>query len=98
MRIGKAISGRREGLTIATKAPARDAAGVREQLTLSLERLGVEVIDLYQLHGVSNWEDYEQVLGPDGALSAALEAQAKGLVKHIGFTSHSMAHNKALTL
>ena len=81
---------RREGLVIATKSGARDGAGVREHLALSLERLGVNVIALYQLHGVSNQEQWEKILAPGGPLDVAHEAQAAGQVRHIGVTSHSM--------
>jgi hypothetical protein len=97
-RIGQAIAGRRavrrgsrrEGLVIATKSGARDGDGVREHLALSLERLGVESIDLYQLHNVSNQEQWEKVLAPGGPLDVVREAQAAGQVRHIGITSHSM--------
>ena len=89
-RIGKAIAGRRQGLIIATKTAARDAETVREHLALSLKQLGVESIDLYQLHNVSSQEDYEKVLAPGGPLDVIRQAQADGIVKHVGFTSHSM--------
>lgn len=89
-RIGKAIEGRREGLIIATKSGARTGDGVREHLALSLERLGVEAIDLYQFHGVSSEENYEKTLEPGGPLEVAREAQAAGKVRHIGITSHSL--------
>lgn len=89
-RIGKAIAGRRDGLVLATKTGARDGAGVAGHLALSLERLGVEAIDLYQFHGVSSDEDYEKVLAPAGPLAVVREAQACGQVRHIGLTSHSM--------
>jgi len=90
-RIGKAIAGRREGLVIATKTGAKDREGAWAHLRLSLQRLGVSYIDLYQLHGVSSQEQYEKVTGPGGALEAVREAQAQGLVRHVGITSHSLA-------
>jgi predicted aldo/keto reductase-like oxidoreductase len=89
-RIGKALAGRREQAIIATKTPARDRATALEHLELSLRRLNVEVIDLWQLHNVSTFEAYEQVLGPEGALEAAQQALEAGKVCHIGITSHSM--------
>jgi predicted aldo/keto reductase-like oxidoreductase len=89
-RIGKAIAGRREGLVLATKTGSREGKGAREHLALSLERLGVETIDLYQLHCVSSEEDYEKVLAPGGPLDVLKEAQASGQIRHIGLTSHSM--------
>ena len=47
-RIGKAIAGRREQVIIATKTAARDRATAQEHLELSLKRLKVETIDLWQ--------------------------------------------------
>jgi len=89
-RIGKAISGRREGLILATKSGSRSRDGVERHLKLSLERLGVESIDLYQFHGVSDFKALETVLDPNGPMGAAEEAKRAGVVKHIGITSHSM--------
>ena len=89
-RIGKAIAGRREQVIIATKTAARDRATAQEHLELSLKRLQVEAIDLWQFHNVSTFEAYEQVLGPDGAMEAAQRALETGKVRHIGITSHSM--------
>jgi predicted aldo/keto reductase-like oxidoreductase len=91
-RIGKAIaaSGRREQIVLATKTPARDRATAAAHLAQSLARLQVEVIDLWQLHNVSTFAAYEQVLGPGGALEAARQALETGQVRHIGITSHSM--------
>lgn len=89
-RIGKAIAGRREDLVLATKTQARDADGAKEHLALSLERLGIETIDLYQFHCVSTDEDYQKVVASGGPLDLVREAQASGKVNHIGLTSHSM--------
>ena len=89
-RIGKAIAGRREQVIIATKTAARDRATAWEHLELSLKRLNVETIDLWQLHNVSAIETYEQVLGPGGAMEAAQRALEAGRVRHIGMSSHSM--------
>jgi predicted aldo/keto reductase-like oxidoreductase len=89
-RIGKAIRGRREGLVLATKTQAREAQGVAQHLALSLERLGVDCIDLYQFHCVSSDEEYEKVTAPGGPLQVVREARASGQVKHIGLSSHSL--------
>jgi predicted aldo/keto reductase-like oxidoreductase len=89
-RIGRAISGRREGLVLATKSQARDSKGVIEHLRLSLRRLGIQSIDLYQFHCVSSEEDYEKILAPGGPLDVVREARDAGQVKHIGLTSHSL--------
>jgi predicted aldo/keto reductase-like oxidoreductase len=89
-RIGKALAGRREEVIVATKTPARDRATALEHLALSLKRLDIEVVDLWQLHNVSTFETYEEVLGPGGALEAAQQALEAGQVRHIGISSHSM--------
>ncbi len=89
-RIGKAISGKREKLILATKSGARTREGVESHLKLSLERLGVDYIDLYQFHGVSDSNALDTVLDPRGPMAAVEEARMAGVVKHIGITSHSM--------
>jgi predicted aldo/keto reductase-like oxidoreductase len=92
-RIGKAIAGRREGLILASKSPAKDRAGLLANLDVSLRRLGVDYIDLYQLHNVSP-EDYDRVVAPGGALEGAQEALRAGKIRHIGITSHSLESAK----
>lgn len=89
-RIGRAITGRREGLILATKSHAREGPQLRQHLELSLKQLRVDYIDLYQLHCVSNFEDYEKSLAAGGPLDVVREAQAVGQVGHIGITCHSM--------
>jgi predicted aldo/keto reductase-like oxidoreductase len=89
-RIGQAIAGRRGQLTIATKTGARDRATALEHLEQSLRSLQTDYVDLWQFHGVSTFEDYEQVLGPGGAMEAAQESLQASKVRHIGITSHSM--------
>jgi predicted aldo/keto reductase-like oxidoreductase len=89
-RIGKAIAGKREGLVIATKTTARSREGVEKHLNLSLERLGVEYIDLYQFHNVSDSNTLKTVLDPDGPMAVVREAQKSGRIRHIGVTSHQM--------
>jgi predicted aldo/keto reductase-like oxidoreductase len=89
-RIGKAISGQREGLILATKSTSQRREGVEPHLKQSLEQLGVESIDLYQFHGVNNFDAYARVLDPNGPMAVVQEAKRAGVVKHIGITSHSM--------
>ena len=48
--IGAAIAGRRDALVIATKTATRDAEGARKDLETSLRSLGVDYIDVYQIH------------------------------------------------
>jgi predicted aldo/keto reductase-like oxidoreductase len=87
-RIGRAITGRRDGIILATKSAARDGAKAQEHLELSLRRLNVETIDLWQFHNVSSFEAYEQILGPGGAMEVAHRALEAGKIRHVGITSH----------
>lgn len=96
--IGRAIAGRREGLVLASKAPARDGATFRTQMETSFQRLGVAHIDLYQFHNVSAPAHLEAILAPGGAMEVALEARAAGRIGHIGVTSHSLDLAKELVV
>jgi predicted aldo/keto reductase-like oxidoreductase len=82
-RIGKAIAGRRDRVIVTTKG------WTEEHLETSLRRLGVETIDLWQFHGISSFDGLEEVLG--SGMAWAREAVRAGKVRHIGFSSHSLA-------
>ena len=88
--IGKAISGRREKLVIATKSQSRDSGEVKGHLQQSLKQLGIEHIDLFQFHNISTFDTLEMVLAPNGPMAVIQEARQAGLVKHIGVTSHQI--------
>lgn len=87
-KIGKVLKTRREEAIIATKSGQRDGKSMTEELETSLRDLGVEAIDLYQLHSVSSPSTWEAVTAPGGAIEAALQAKEKGLVKHVGASCH----------
>ncbi len=89
-RIGKAISGWRERLIIATKSGARTRDGVEAHLKLSLKQLGTDYIDLYQFHNIADADTLKAVLDPGGPMVLLQEAKKAGVVRHIGFTSHSL--------
>jgi len=89
-RIGKAIKGKREGLFLSTKSLARTREDIEKHLKLSLERLGTDYIDLYQIHNVSDAKALETILDPNGPRAAIEDAKRAGLVKHIGITSHQI--------
>ena len=73
---------------LATKTDRRDEKGAREELQRSLDRLGVDHLDLWQLHSLSDPIEWDQALSPGGALDAALIAREEGLIKWIGVTGH----------
>ena len=95
--VGRAIAGRREEVQLATKfgivrTPEGGRAGirgdadyVRQCCDASLERLGVDVIDLYYQHRVDTDIAIEETVG------AMAELVAAGKVKHLGLSECSAA-------
>jgi predicted aldo/keto reductase-like oxidoreductase len=75
---------------IATKTFSRTRDGSQYDVDRSLNVLGVNRVDLYQLHDVSSIESWEQVLSEDGALEGLRIAQIRGLVNYIGISSHKI--------
>jgi len=73
---------------LATKTGEREAGPAREQLGRSLERMGVDHVDLWQLHNLVDPIDWDRALSPGGALEAAVAARDEGLVRFIGVTGH----------
>ncbi len=88
VRLAPWLRSHRAEVFLASKTGERDYAGAREQLRRSLERLGVEQLDLIQLHNLVKPEEHERAFAEDGALRALLEARDEGLVRFIGVTGH----------
>ncbi|GAA2621300.1 aldo/keto reductase [Dactylosporangium fulvum] len=93
--VGRAIAGRRDEVVLATKfgiqreGSSRRINGhpdyVRRALDASLERLGVDHIDLYYQHRVDTSVPIEDTWG------ALAEAVAAGKVRHLGISEASPA-------
>jgi aryl-alcohol dehydrogenase-like predicted oxidoreductase len=100
LRIGPWMADHREDFFLATKTGERTREKAWEELERSLERLRVDHVDLWQLHGLFDPEEWEVAMGPGGALEAAIEAREQGLTRFIGVTGHSLAvprmHMKSL--
>ena len=73
---------------IATKTGQRSKQPAREELHRSLDRLGVDHVDLWQLHNLADPIDWDTALSPGGVIEAAVEARNEGLVRFIGVTGH----------
>ena len=95
-QVGKAIQGRRDKVVLATKfgftsgadsatrAIDGSPAYVRKSCEASLERLGVDSIDLYYLHRVDASVPVEETVG------AMAELVREGKVKHLGLSEPSV--------
>jgi aryl-alcohol dehydrogenase-like predicted oxidoreductase len=93
--VGRAIAGLEERPWVFTKAGQPEGPGrttrhslrrdsIRRELEGSLARLGVEAIDLYQLHFPIPEQDIEE------GWSALVEARDEGLVHHIGVSNFNL--------
>ncbi len=93
--VGRAIAGRRDEVVLATKfgiisvdgtqGARGDAAYVRQCCDESLERLGIDHIDLYYQHRVDPDTEIEETWGALAGLVAA------GKVRHLGISEASAA-------
>lgn len=86
-KIGYALADVRAQVIIATKTSANDAAGLREQLEISLRNLKTDYVDLLQLHNPLHLCTPD---GPDSVYQALVEAREQGKTRFIGITSHRL--------
>ena len=90
LRLAPWLAQHRDRFFVATKTGQRDRAGAREEIRRSLDRLGVDRVDLLQLHNLVDVIEWETALREGGALEAAVEARDEGLVRFIGVTGHGL--------
>ncbi|NQT66548.1 MAG: aldo/keto reductase [Actinobacteria bacterium] len=89
-KIGEAIKiFKRNNLVLSSKSAARDKKAILSHIDLSLKRLGTDYIDIYQLHCVSNKEDFEKVMSPKGAYEGLEDAVSNGKIRYYAFSSHN---------
>jgi len=95
LRLAPWLRSHRSGFFLATKTVQRTAAGARAELERSLERMGVDRVDLIQMHNLVEPEEQQIALGPGGALEALVEARAQGLAR-FDFDSVLLPYNPSL--
>jgi len=88
LRLAPFLKRHRASFFLATKTGQRTADGARNELQRSLDRLGVDSVDLIQLHNLVDEREWDTALAPGGALEALVEARDEGLVRFIGVTGH----------
>ncbi|MFQ3294505.1 MAG: putative aldo/keto reductase-like oxidoreductase [Halobacteriales archaeon] len=98
LKLAPKLQERRDEVFLGCKTQERTYTGAWGELYRSLDRLGVDSIDLYQFHAVTRYDELEAITGeytPEmaqdedpGALQAVLEAKEAGLIDHVGLTSH----------
>src|SRR5438094_5925513 len=100
LRLAPWLKQDRDRFFVATKTGQRDRTAAREEIRRSLDRLGVDRVDLLQLHNLVDVIEWETALREGGALEAAVEARDEGLVRFIGVTGHGLTvarmHHRSL--
>ncbi len=88
LRLAPWLRSHRDEVFLATKTGERTRDGARDSIARSLERLGVDRLDLIQLHNLVEPDEWQTAMGPGGALEAAVEAREQGRVRFVGVTGH----------
>jgi aryl-alcohol dehydrogenase-like predicted oxidoreductase len=88
LRIKPWMREHRDKFFLATKTGARKSEEAREELHRSLDRMGVDQVDLWQFHNLSDPIEWDNALSPGGVIDAAVEARDAGLIRFIGVTGH----------
>ena len=75
---------------LATKTGDRSGDAARASLERSLQRLGVDNVDLIQLHNLVEPDEWEVAFGPGGAVEALARVRDEGLARFVGVTGHGL--------
>lgn len=87
-----------EGWHIASKTFRHTASAAQYEIDRSLQVLDVPHVALYQLHDISTPAAWDEVMREDGALAGLKTAQYRGLVAHIGISTHNLEVARAAIL
>ncbi len=90
LRLAPWLEDHRSEVFLATKTGERTADAARAELERSLERLGVDQVDLIQLHNLVEDDEWQTAFSPDGVVQAMAAARDEGLVRFIGVTGHGL--------
>lgn len=88
--VGPWLESRRDRFFVSCKTLLRTRDEAWADLQNSLALLRTDVIDLYQFHAITTWDEFEQVCAPGGAAEAFRQARDEGLVRYLGITGHGM--------
>ncbi len=99
--MGKALKdGYRGRVFVMSKIDGRTKQAAARQIDESLERFGVDHIDLMQIHEIIRLDDPDRCFAEDGAVAALQDAKKAGKIRFIGFTGHKdpFVHNRMLDI
>ena len=96
LKLGPALEPYRKKVFLACKTTQRQREAAQAELKESLEQLRTDYLDLYQLHALTDLnKDVDAVFAKGGAMEVFIEAKKAGMVRHLGFSAHSV--EEALT-
>jgi aryl-alcohol dehydrogenase-like predicted oxidoreductase len=90
VRLQPWLADHRDEVFLATKTGDREGDAARASLERSLERMGVDHVDLIQLHNLVEPHEWEVAHRPGGAVEALARARDEGLTRFIGVTGHGI--------
>lgn len=90
LRLAPFLAEHRREFFLATKTDERTGDGARVGLEHSLERLGVDQVDLIQLHNLVEDDEWTMAFSPGGAVESLFRARDEGLCRHVGVTGHGL--------
>jgi len=90
LRLAPWLATNRSKVFLATKTGERTGAAARTELEESLTRLGVDQVDLIQLHNLVEPDEWDTAFGDDGVVQALVQARTEGLCRFIGVTGHGV--------
>ena len=88
---GEVLATRRKEVFLATKTGNRSYDGAMREVEDSLKRLRTDRLDLLQVHGVGEKEDFSKWDAPDGILKALDKLRDQKVTRFIGVTGHENA-------
>lgn len=72
----------------ASKSAQRERQSALADLDHTLARMGIDHLDLWQIHDVRTHQDVDMIAAPGGALEAFMTARSAGKTRFIGVTGH----------
>jgi len=90
LRLASWLAGNRGKVFLATKTGERAGSAARAQLEDSLARMGVDSVDLIQLHNLVEPDEWDVAFGAGGAVEALAKAREEGVCRFIGVTGHGL--------
>ncbi|OGP88879.1 MAG: hypothetical protein A2156_02440 [Deltaproteobacteria bacterium RBG_16_48_10] len=88
-RIGLALQKIGNPVILSTKSIVKSEK-IYNDVRESLKQLKVKKVDIYHLHNITTFEDYEKVMRSGGAYEGLKRARDEGLIDHIGITGHNL--------